>query len=103
VRLTVIAKPLEATRLAKTILRESSAIGVRMHEASRIKLRRETATIATVFGEASIKLVFEGQDLLRITPEHASCLQLATDSGQPLQKVYRVVTAAAYRQYGLEE
>jgi uncharacterized protein (TIGR00299 family) protein len=103
VRLTVIAKPADAPMLAKTILRESSAIGVRMHDCRRMKLRREPATIETGIGSAAIKLIYEGDQLLRITAEHASCMQLARDSGKPLPDIYRIVTAAANQTYGLEE
>jgi len=102
-RLTVVAQPHEAKRLAQTILRESSAIGVRMHETRRMKLRRESATVQTEFGEAAVKLIHEGKKLLRITPEHASCQLLAENTGRPLPEVYRVVTAVANRQFGLED
>ena len=102
-RLTVVTQPHEAKQLAQTILRESSAIGVRMHEAHRMKLRREPATVQTEFGEAAVKLIYEGKQLLRITPEHASCQQLAETTGEPLPVIYRVVTAAANRRFGLED
>jgi len=101
-RLTVIAPPQQAEQLAKIILRESSAIGVRMHETRRLKLRRESATVQTDLGSAEVKLVFEGETLLRITPEHASCQHLADATGRPLPDIYRVVTSTANRQYGLE-
>ena len=101
--LTVIAEPHDAAPLAQTILRQSSAIGVRMHEARRIKLRRQSATVRTSLGEVAVKLIYESERLLRITPEHAGCLQLAKVSGRPLPEVYRIVTTAANRQFGLED
>jgi uncharacterized protein (TIGR00299 family) protein len=100
-RLTVVARPQEAERLAQLILRESSAIGVRMHETRRMKLRREPAVVQTDFGEAAVKLIYEGEKLLRITPEHSSCQSLAATTGRPLPEVYRVVTATANRRFGL--
>jgi uncharacterized protein (DUF111 family) len=102
-RLTVVAESSAAQRLAQVILRESSAIGVRMHEAHRMKLRREPATVETDFGEASVKLIYEGRKLLRITPEHASCQELAAATGRPLPEIYRVVTTTANRRFGLED
>ena len=101
--LTVIAEPHNAAALAQTILRQSSAIGVRMHETRRIKLRRQSATVRTSLGDAAVKLIYESERLLRITPEHASCEQLAKASGRPLPEVYRIVTTAANRQFGLED
>jgi uncharacterized protein (TIGR00299 family) protein len=101
-QLTVVALPHQAGDLAKTILRESSAIGVRMHNSSRMKLRREAATVQTNFGEADIKLIYEGEQLLRIAPEHTCCQKLAETTGRPLPEIYRIVTSTANKQFGLE-
>lgn len=103
IRLTVVAKQQNAERLAHLILRESSAIGVRMHETRRMKLRREPATVQTSSGSAQVKLIYEGETLLRVTPEHASCQKLADNTGRPLPEIYRLVTAAANRLFGLED
>jgi len=102
-RLTVIVRPQDAERMAQLILCESSAIGVRMHESRRVKLRRESAGVLTGYGEAAVKLVYHGERLLRITPEHASCQKLADVTGRPLPEIYRLVTTAANRRFGLEE
>ncbi|HXV20112.1 MAG TPA: nickel pincer cofactor biosynthesis protein LarC [Desulfuromonadales bacterium] len=94
-RVTVIAAPEQAAALASLLLRESSAIGVRCHETVRYKLRREERTVATPLGEARVKLLFDGEELVRITPEHDSCRGLAERSGRPLPEVYRIVERAA--------
>jgi hypothetical protein len=102
VTLTVVAPPALAEGLAGLILRESSAIGVRLYDTRRLKLRREIRPVETPLGTADVKLVFEGETLLRVAPEHAACLALANHSGRPLAEVYRLVTAAAARVYGLD-
>jgi len=101
--LTVVSKPHDAARLATIIMRESSAIGVRMHDTRRLKLRRKAATVQTTLGTAAVKLIYEGEKLLRVAPEHASCLALAEASRHPLPDIYRLVTAVANRQFGLED
>jgi uncharacterized protein (TIGR00299 family) protein len=100
--LTVIVRPHDAHRLGQLILRESSAIGVRMHETRRLKLRREPACVQTDCGEAAVKLIYQGKLLLRIAPEYESCRELAENSGRPLPEIYRMVTTAANRRFGLE-
>jgi uncharacterized protein (DUF111 family) len=95
VRLTVVCPPDLADTLGRLLLRESSAIGVRRYDAERLKLRRVSATVDTPLGEAAIKLIYEGDRLLRITPEFDSCQQLARQSGRPLPEVYRLVERAA--------
>jgi uncharacterized protein (TIGR00299 family) protein len=102
VALTVVAPLHLAEPLATLVLRESSAIGVRLYDTRRLKLRRELHTVATPLGPAGVKLLFEGEALLRVAPEHADCAALAKRSGRPLAEVYRLVTAAAARQFGLE-
>lgn len=101
--LTVVAQAPTAKILAQMILRESSAIGVRMYETRRMKLRREAASVQTRLGEAAVKLIYEGEALLRITPEHDSCRKLADASNRPLPEIYRLVSTAANRQFGLED
>lgn len=101
VTLTAVAPPALADSLATLVLRESSAIGVRLYDARRLKLRREVRTVGTPLGPADVKLIYEGETLLRVAPEHAACVALARSSGRPLLDVYRLVTAAAERTFGL--
>lgn len=103
VRLTVLAPPVEKEHLARLILRESSAIGVRFSESERLKLRREAGVVTTDFGEAVVKLIFEGEELLRITPEYESCRTLAAAAERPLAEIYRLVEQAADAKYRKEE
>ena len=98
-RLTVVAPPAEQEQLARLILRESSAIGVRFCESERLKLRREAGVVTTVLGEAVVKLIFEGEELLRITPEFESCRTLAAATERPLAEIYRLVEQAADEKY----
>jgi uncharacterized protein (TIGR00299 family) protein len=94
-RVTVVAPPDRADRLCRLLLRESSAIGVRTYETRRIKLRREEKEIATSLGPARVKLLYDGDELVRVTPEYDSCRQLSETGGRPLPEVYRIVERAA--------
>ncbi|ALC15725.1 hypothetical protein DSOUD_0939 [Desulfuromonas soudanensis] len=95
VRLTAVAKMEDTDRLARLILRQSSAIGIRTSTCQRLKLRREAATVQTEFGQVQVKLLFEGTNLLRIAPEYESCRALASASRRPLPEIYRIVEQAA--------
>ena len=92
--LTVIAPPNLSNQLARVIMRESSAAGVRWRESRRYKLRSETGIVAIDLGEVQIKHFYEGDALLRTVPEFESCKQLATSSGRPLPEIYRLVELA---------
>jgi uncharacterized protein (TIGR00299 family) protein len=95
VRLTVVAEAEREEELARLILRESSAIGVRHSSCQRLKLRRESSTVRTELGEAQVKLIYEGEKLLRVTPEYDSCRALADAAGKSLPEVMRLIERAA--------
>ncbi|MEJ2699583.1 MAG: nickel pincer cofactor biosynthesis protein LarC [Desulfuromonadales bacterium] len=56
VRVTVVARPEGAPALARVLLRESSAIGVRSYETRRLKLRRAADTVARYPTSSSITM-----------------------------------------------
>jgi pyridinium-3,5-bisthiocarboxylic acid mononucleotide nickel chelatase len=95
IRVTVVTPPAAAPLLAKLLLRESSASGVRCHETLRFKLERRLEIIDTPVGPAQVKLLSDDSGLLRVTPEFESCQQLAQKSGRPLPEIYRLVERAA--------
>ncbi|SHJ73404.1 hypothetical protein SAMN02745165_03045 [Malonomonas rubra DSM 5091] len=97
-RLTVACEPGCAEKLAKLIMHQSSAIGVRSTSCNRFRLHRRTATVATELGEAQVKLLYDGDRFLRLSAEYEDCRKLAQTSKLPLQQVYRLVENAAYQQ-----
>ena len=99
--LTVVCRPEQAAELATLIMHESSAIGVRSNCCDRYRLNRRSAKVKTDLGSARVKLIFDGRKFLRLTPEYDDCRELARNSGQPLQQVYRQVETAAYEQLDL--
>lgn len=98
VRLTLVCKPQQTAELARLILHQSSAIGVRSSCCERYKLERRAARVGTQYGEARVKLLYDGGQFLRLTPEYEDCRQLARTSGQTLDKIYRLVEEAAQQQ-----
>jgi len=93
--LTVLAKPESEAAFARLILLESSAIGVRTYRSRRYKLRRSSANVTTPLGPIAVKLIYDGETLLRVTPEFETCRDLAERTGTPLPEVYRLATLAA--------
>lgn len=91
VKLTVVCEPQALERLARVVLSESSAIGLRWHHAERIVLERETVERETSLGPVKVKLLREGEKLVRIVPEFEECRRIAREKGLPLMEVYRIV------------
>ena len=99
--LSVVCHPEQAAQLATLIMRESSAIGVRSTACDRYQLNRCNAEVTTESGPARVKLIYQGSQFLRLTPEYDDCRELAYKSGQSLQDIYRQVETAAYDQLDL--
>ncbi len=100
-RLTIVCRPEDANTLASLTLHNSSAIGIRSIRCDRYRLDRRSATVAINSTPVRVKLIFDGDVFLRLTPEYDDCKKLASDSDQPLSEIYRQVTAAACEQLDL--
>ncbi len=86
--LTVLANEESASELARIILSETSAFGVRMHRARRMKLRREFRDVETPYGPVRIKLGFLGDELVQAAPEYESCRETARIAGVSVRDVH---------------
>ena len=75
--LTVLADPADAEKLAATVLRETTAFGLRMERVERRTLRREEKTVQTPHGPVRVKLGYLGDKLVQIHPEDDDCRRLA--------------------------
>lgn len=95
VKLTVIARPGQRDELASLVLRETSAIGVRFYPAARLKLAREKEERITSLGAVTVKVIRDGETVVRVTPEYDSCRRIAAERGLPLLEVYRIVELEA--------
>lgn len=74
--------------LARILLTETSAFGVRIHTAKRYKLRREFRDVETPYGPVRIKLGFLGDDLVQAAPEFESCRAVAELAGVSVRDVH---------------
>ena len=99
--LTVVCRPEQAAELATLIMRESSAIGVRSSSCDRFRFNRRIETVTTPVGSARVKLIFDAEKFIRLTPEYDDCRELSRKNNQPLQQIYRQVETAAYEQLDL--
>ncbi len=95
VQLTVICPAELRKKISSLLFRETSTLGVRVHEIERDKLERKIKTVETEYGRIQVKLGYENGELVNIAPEFESCHDLAKKSGEPLKKIYRRALVAA--------
>lgn len=86
--LTVLSTEEKSAELARLILTETSAFGLRMHRARRLKLRREFRDAETPYGPVQIKLGFLGDELVQAAPEYESCRATAQKAGVSVKDVH---------------
>ncbi len=87
-QLTVLCATEKTKEMAKIIFKETTSFGIRIHTASRLKLRREFKETETPYGKVRVKLGFLGDDLIQASPEFESCRIISEESGVSLRDVY---------------
>lgn len=93
VLLTLLAKTEDAARLSDLLFRETTTIGVRMHETRRKILEREQVVVATPFGDVRMKVARMNGSVQNATPEYDDCRRIATERNVPLKQV---IAAASF-------
>jgi uncharacterized protein (TIGR00299 family) protein len=89
--LTVLCHEEKRTDIIDIIFRETSTIGVRFYEASRMALKRETREIRTEFGKVRMKLSKMADGTPKLSPEYEDCKRSAKKYGKSLIEVMREV------------
>jgi len=90
-KLTVLSEPSRLDVLARILLLESTAIGIRYYPAGRMKLDRSLEERDTSLGRVRVKVVREGDALLRVAPEFEECRRIALEKNMPLLDVYKII------------
>jgi hypothetical protein len=90
--LSFLADSKRAADLADLVLAESTTLGVRWFPVQRRTLPRESVTLDTPFGPAEFKKTTR-DGRRELTPEFETCRRIANQTSQPLQHVYRRLSA----------
>ncbi len=88
--LTVLASPQHLDQIQKIIFKETTTIGLRVEEKTRIICPRDIKTINTRWGPIRVKylLTAEGEGFSKYSPEYEDCREVASKSGLPLKDIY---------------
>jgi len=100
VRLEAICRPENGPALTQIILRESTTLGVRLREESRLCLERRPGQVEIEGGAVSGKWVKRPGDRPEsgrwdFRPEYEDCRRMAEKTGRPVAVVYEEALAAA--------
>ena len=86
--LRVIAEPKDLDAMARTILSETSTIGVRYYPVSRVILKRKSENLKTLYGTIRVKVVEEPDGTRRVAPEYDDLKRIASAKKIPLKLLY---------------
>jgi len=75
----------------KTILSETTSLGVRQYLVKRKKLKREFMNVKTKYGIASVKIGSMGTSTVNVSPEYRDLEKLAKKHRVPLKIIYQEV------------
>jgi uncharacterized protein (TIGR00299 family) protein len=86
-KLTVICEPKDLEKISSVIFSETTTIGIRFYETSRLKLERRTVKAKTKYGEVRVKISARPGKILTATPEYDDCRRIARSKKVPLREV----------------
>jgi uncharacterized protein (TIGR00299 family) protein len=92
--LVVIAEPDHIDTLARALLRETSALGVRVRVEERYELERHTVEVETPYGRVTVKVARLPDGGERAVPEFESVHAAAERAGRPLREVSEAALSA---------
>jgi pyridinium-3,5-bisthiocarboxylic acid mononucleotide nickel chelatase len=95
--LTVLCNPSERHALEQLILRETSTLGVRVRQDSRICLDRRHAAVDTAYGQIRVKIGSLNGEECNVAPEFEDCRAAAAKHEVPLKQVQQAAIAAYFR------
>jgi hypothetical protein len=70
------------------LFRETTSLGVRIHEVERCSLPRRTMRVATVYGRLPVKVAGDTTAEFTLAPEYDACQRAARRHRVPLKRVY---------------
>ena len=91
---SVLAPKSRAVELEQAVLRETTSLGVRMHEVTRLTRPREVKEVNTRFGPIPVKISGGGFGADQVKPEFDACVRAAEQHGVTVREVLTEVARA---------
>ena len=85
--LTVLSDRKHMQALEDLLLRETSTLGLRVHEERRVCLERRHVQVATEWGHVRVKVGYRDEQEFNVAPEFEDCRALAEANAIPVKRV----------------
>ena len=93
--LSVLAPPDAQAAIARALLEETSALGVRVSRLERYELDREERAVEVAGGSVRIKVGLLDGRVVNFAPEHDDCAAVAKSSGRSVKSIWAEALARA--------
>ncbi len=93
--LSALARPADQQAVALAILRETSALGVRVSRLARYELERRERVVDLDGGRVRVKIGELDGRVVNVAPEHDDCAAVASRTGRSVKSVWAAALAAA--------
>jgi pyridinium-3,5-bisthiocarboxylic acid mononucleotide nickel chelatase len=93
--LSVLARPEAQGDVARVLLEETSALGVRVSRLDRYELEREERVVELHGGTVRVKVGLLDGRVVNVAPEHDDCAALARSTGRSVKSVWAEALAKA--------
>ena len=93
--LSVLARPDAQAAVARALLEETSALGVRVSRLERYELDREERVVDVAGGSVRIKVGLLDGRVVNVAPEHDDCVAVAKSSGRSVKSIWAEALARA--------
>jgi len=77
--------------IVRCVVTETTTLGVRFYDVSRLMLERNALKINSSFGEITVKKIKNPDGSTRIVPEYEECRRIARQMKMPLRIVYETI------------
>ena len=92
--MTIIGSPDRREVLSEILFRESTTIGLRFHEMTRVCLERSSVTVQTGVGLVRVKVARRAGRVVNAAPEFDDCLRLACEGNLSVKEVQALAQRA---------
>ena len=92
---SVLARPEAQGEIARALLEETSALGVRVARLDRYELEREERVVEVDGGSVRVKVGLLDGRVVNLAPEHDDCATLARSTGRSVKSVWAEALARA--------
>ena len=93
--LRVLTAPERAGTLSEIVFAETTTLGLRQYEVSRLAVGRRMVEVETAFGPVPVKIAEDQSGALTVSPEFEPCRALAQRHGVPVKQVIAAAHDAA--------